>query len=116
MSQGEGWPRGGVGNGGGGADGRGATRAVGCAGEGRDRAPALEGRGAGHRVARDAGAGAPSGGGGSSSWGDQWVQAAGHAGGGAGAQAHAGEGRRADDEARERGVVPGKKGSSPKSV
>src|SRR5205814_9513345 len=56
---GEGWPGGGNGDGGGGAaDGRGATRAVECAGEGRDRAPALEGRGAGHGVAGDAGAGA----------------------------------------------------------
>src|SRR5439155_5899348 len=54
---GEGWPRGGR-DGGGGANGRGATRAVECASEGRDRAAALEGRGAGHGVARDAGAGA----------------------------------------------------------
>src|SRR5438552_1973541 len=107
---GEGWPRGGR-DGGGGANGRGATRAVECASEGRDRAAALEGRGAGHGVAGDAGAGAraravaadlPRG------W-DQRVQAAGHAGGGARAQAGAGEGRRADDEARDRGVVPGKK-------
>src|SRR3989449_9281854 len=109
---GEGWPGGGTGDGGGGAAaGGGATRAVECAGEGRDRAPALEGRGAGHGVAGDAGAGAraralaadlPRG-------RDQRVQAPGHADGGAGAQARAGEGRRADDEARGRGVVPGKK-------
>src|SRR5205823_4281500 len=39
---------------------------------------------------------------------DEWVQAPGHAGGRARAQARAGEGRRADDEARDRGVVPGK--------
>src|SRR3989442_6601710 len=39
---GEGWPRGGR-DGGGGANGRGASRAVECAGEGRDRASALKG-------------------------------------------------------------------------
>src|SRR5437870_10279502 len=108
---GEGWPRGGR-DGGGGANGRGATRAVECASEGRDRAAALEGRGAGHGVAGDAGAGAraravaadlPRG------W-DQRVQAAGHAGGGARAQAGAGEGRRADDEARDREWFLEKKG------
>src|SRR5207249_4214673 len=44
--------------GGGAGDGRGATRAVECAREGGDRAAALEGRGAGDGVARDAGTGA----------------------------------------------------------
>src|SRR5438046_7543613 len=110
---GEGWSGGGDGDGGSGAaDGRGATRAVECAGEDGDRAAALEGRGARGSVAGDSGAGAraralapalPRG-------RDEWVQAPGHAGGRARAQARAGEGLRADDEARDRGVVRGKKG------
>src|SRR5438034_2148740 len=109
---GEGWSGGGDGDGGSGAaDGRGATRAVECAGEDGDRAAALEGRGARGSVAGDSGASAraralapalPRG-------RDEWVQAPGHAGGRARAQARAGEGRRADDEARDRGVVLGKK-------
>src|SRR2546427_6530919 len=109
---GEGWSGGGDGDGGSGAaDGRGATRAVECACQDGDRAAALEGRGARGSVAGDSGAGAraralapalPRG-------RDEWVQAPGHAGGRARAQARAGEGRRADDEARDRGVVPGKK-------
>src|SRR6266704_5990141 len=108
----EGRPGGGGGDGGGGAaDGRGATRAVECAGEDGDRAAALEGRGDRDGLAGDAGPGAraravaadlPRG-------RDERVQAPGHARGGARAQAGAGEGRRADDEARDRGVVPGKK-------
>src|SRR4029453_10450212 len=105
------WRGRGGGDGGGGADGRGATRAVECAREDRDRVAAAEGRGAGHGVAGDPSAGTraravaadlPRG-------RDERVQAARQSGGGTGAQARAGEGRRADDEARDRGVVPRKK-------
>src|SRR5438094_59152 len=109
---GEGWPGGGGGDGGGGAgDGRGATRAVECAREDGDRAAALEGRGARDRVARDAGAGARARAVAAdlSRGRGERIQAPGYAGGRARAQAGAGEGRRADDEARDRGVVPGKK-------
>src|SRR2546427_11438058 len=111
---GEGSPGGGDGDGGGGAaDERGATRAVECAREDGDRAATLEGRGARDRVARDAGAGARARAMAAdlSRGRDERVQAPGYAGGRARAQAGAGEGRRAHDEARDRGVVPGKKRS-----
>src|SRR5262249_28755127 len=74
-------------------------------------AAAVEGRGGRDGVAGDTGAGAraravapdlPRG-------RDERVQAPGHAGGRARVEAGAGEGRRADDEARDRGVVPRKK-------
>src|SRR5262245_44391540 len=105
----EGWSGGGGGRA---ADGRGATRTVECACEDRDRAATLEGRGARGGVARSAGARAraravapdlPRG-------RDEWVQAPRHTGGRARVEARAGEGRRAHDEARDRGVVPRKKG------
>src|SRR4029450_4821862 len=107
----EGLGRGGGGGDGGGGEKRGAARAVECAREDGDRPAAAEGRGAWDGVAGDAGAGAraravaadlPGG-------RDERAQAPGHAGGRARTQAGAGEGRRADDEARDRGVVPGKK-------
>src|SRR6266545_2127761 len=105
------WPGRGGGDGGGGADERGATRAVECAGEERDRLAAVEGRGAGDGVAGDPGAGARARAVAAalSRGRDEWLQAARQSGGGARAQARAGEGRRADDEARDRRVVPGKK-------
>src|SRR5437899_1124598 len=108
----EGWPGGGGGDGGSGAaDGRGATRAVECAREDGDRAAALEGRGARDGLARDAGARARAGtvAPDLSRGGGERLQTPGHASGRARAQAGAGEGRRADEEARDRGVVPGKK-------
>src|SRR5712691_1345611 len=108
---GEGWSGGGGGDGGGGANERGATRAVECAGEDGDRTAALEGRGARDGLAGDAGtrARARAVAADLSRGRHERVQAAGHAGGGARAQAGAGQGRRADDEARDRGVVSGKK-------
>src|SRR5437879_1620138 len=102
---------GGAGDGGGSGAERGVTGAVECAREDGDRAAALEGRGARDGLARDAGARARAGtvAPDLSRGGGERLQTPGHASGRARAQAGAGEGRRADDEARDRGVVPRKK-------
>src|SRR5262245_30404150 len=101
---------GGGGDGGGGAE-RGTTRAVECARENGDRAPTPEGRGARDGLAGDPGAGARAGAVAADlpRGRDERLQAARQSGGGTRAEAGTGEGRRADDEARDRGVVPRKK-------
>src|SRR5439155_26248693 len=92
-------------------DGRGGNRAVEGAPDGGDRAAPLGGRGARAGLARDAGASPRAGTLASdlSRGGRERLQTPGHTSGRARAQAGAGEGRRADDEARDRGVVPRKK-------
>src|SRR5262249_38091418 len=107
----EGFGRGGGGGDGGGGAERGTARAVECARENGDRAPAAEGRGARDGLAGDPGAGTRAGAVAADlpRGRDERLQAARQSGGGTRAEAGTGEGRRTDDEARDRGVVPRKK-------